>query len=581
MRNSQKLVTYLLYLIVLLFSIILTFNPECRLDVRTENSTFSSNFRNFSSNLQCSHNLIDSASLLFSSPSQRTFFYRHHIEHPPIFINGDTDFLAQAAIEGWPGSGSSWEDPIIIANYTIAYTTNGSKNFIDIQNTRLKFKIYNNLLTGVNRGSIITYGISLNNVTNAEIANNAIFNSYKGINVVSTQDLSLEWANKLINNTIINNDYGIWIDSCNYINVANNTIKKSEVDIFLQLSHFTTLATNFLSDSQVGVVFKEVENCIVSRNIFYDNNLGIESHISTFNNQIQENDFIGNSFSFLTSQASDDGTNNTFENNYWADWAQPDGNNDGIVDYPYHIDGKAHNSDLFPQNSPYHPILIDVSSPPRLLSNSPQGMLYTLLLYFILALLVGTGGFLSLKFLLPNIMPFIRRHKSTSLDRIPLDSPREMFLILTASIYDLLSAIVWYILVAESSLLLLIISSSTLLTGTFWIDLIDLVLLALFYPFMHPEIMLTLFSALVVSSDIVPQETILFGVILALLHIFTAILVLINTTRVAQLRIAKMVPPDKEKVEELLDEVQPTKEKLLDYVKKVRSLLETFHKGDE
>ncbi|MFX1252367.1 MAG: nitrous oxide reductase family maturation protein NosD [Promethearchaeota archaeon] len=542
--------------------------------MKTEKTTFSSNFRHFSSNLPSSQTLIDFTPLLFSSSS--------YIEHSPIFINGDTDFLAQAATEGWSGSGSSWEDPIIIANYTIAYlTTNSSRNLIDIRNTRLNFTISNNLLTGVNRGGIIIYGISLNNVTNAVIVNNTILTSYKGISVISTQKMGWKWANKVINNTIINNDYGIWIDSCNYINIANNTIKESEVDIFLQRSHFASLVTNFFSNSQIGVIFKEVENCIVFHNIFYNNNFGMESHISAFNNQMQENDFIGNSFSCLTSQASDDGTNNTFEHNYWADWTQPDGNNDGIVDHPYPIDGMAHNNDLFPQNSPNTPFLIEISSSPRLLSNNLQGAFYTLILFLILVLFVGAGLFLSLKFLFPNIMPSIRRHRITSLDRLSLDSPREISLILTASIFDLLSGIVWYVLVAETSLFFLLINSSTLLTGIFWIDLIDLVFLALVYPLMHPDTMLKLFSALVVSSDIIAQETILIGVILALLHIFTAILILVNTTRVAQLRIAKMVPPDKEKVEELLNEVQPTKEKLLDYVKKVRSLLETFHKGEE
>ncbi|MFX0064921.1 MAG: nitrous oxide reductase family maturation protein NosD [Candidatus Hermodarchaeota archaeon] len=575
MRNNQQLVTYILCIIVLLFSIALIFTLECFIGVRTENPTFFSDFWNSSSNLPCSQTLIDFHPPLSSSSSWYT-------EHSPIFINGDADFLAQAAIEGWPGSGTSWEDPLIIANYTLAYlTTNSSRNLIDIRNTRLKFKIYNNLLTGLNKGGVITYGISLNNVTNAVIVNNTILTNYKGISVVSTQETVEEWANKVVNNTIINNDYAVWIDSCNYIRLANNTIKESEVGIFLQRTHFTTLATNFLSNSQVGVVFKEVENCIVFRNIFYNNNLGIESYISAFNNRMQENDFIGNSLSFLTSQASDDGTNNTFENNYWADWTQPDGNNDGIVDHPYPIDGTAQNIDLCPQNSPNNPVLIKTSSSPRLLSNSLQGVLYVLILFLILVLLVGAGLFLSLKFLFPNIMPYIRRHSFTSLDRLPLESPREGSLILTASIFDLLFGIVWYVLAAESSLLLLLISSSTLLTGIFWIDLIDLIFLALFYPFMHPETMLKLFSALVVSSDIISQDMILLGVILALLHIFTAIFILINTTRVAQLRIAKMVPPDKEKVEELLDEAQPTKEKLLDYVKKVRSLLETFHKGDE
>ncbi|MFW9993622.1 MAG: right-handed parallel beta-helix repeat-containing protein [Candidatus Odinarchaeota archaeon] len=45
------------------------------------------------------------------------------------------------------------------------------------------------------------------------------------------------------------------------------------------------------------------------------------------------------SYIFNSSQAHDSGSNNMFDHNYWNDWIRPDDDTNGIVDYPYVIDG--------------------------------------------------------------------------------------------------------------------------------------------------------------------------------------------------------------------------------------------------
>ncbi len=57
-------------------------------------------------------------------------------------------------------------------------------------------------------------------------------------------------------------------------------------------------------------------------------------------------------------QASNDGTLNVIDGNYWNDWTSPDANNDSIVDIPYEIAGDASNSDDHPMAIP------DKSLPP-------------------------------------------------------------------------------------------------------------------------------------------------------------------------------------------------------------------------
>ncbi|MFX0065777.1 MAG: hypothetical protein ACFFC7_26690 [Candidatus Hermodarchaeota archaeon] len=62
------------------------------------------------------------------------------VNHNPISINGNADFLSQAANEGWNGTGTS-VDPIIITGYNIS---NESGCLLEIKNTNLHFNVTNN-----------------------------------------------------------------------------------------------------------------------------------------------------------------------------------------------------------------------------------------------------------------------------------------------------------------------------------------------------------------------------------------------------------------------------------------------------
>jgi hypothetical protein len=79
--------------------------------------------------------------------------------HDPIFIEGNDDFAAQAASEGWPGNGTKG-DPYIIKGYEIE---NNVSECIGIRYTSVHFNI---------SGSLIKNGgISL-----FEVANGTIYN---------------------------------------------------------------------------------------------------------------------------------------------------------------------------------------------------------------------------------------------------------------------------------------------------------------------------------------------------------------------------------------------------------------------
>ena len=74
---------------------------------------------------------------------------------------------------------------------------------------------------------------------------------------------------------------------------------------------------------------------------------GIVFGYSSDDNEITWNDFVENN-PVGHSQAYNDGSNNIFSFNYWDEWNSPDANTDGIVDFPYSIDGDLNASDPYP-----------------------------------------------------------------------------------------------------------------------------------------------------------------------------------------------------------------------------------------
>ncbi|MFX1252366.1 MAG: nitrous oxide reductase family maturation protein NosD [Promethearchaeota archaeon] len=514
------------------------------------------------------NNLGKTEPLIFSSSS---WDLSQYMEHSPIFINSDTDFLAQAAAEGWSGTGTP-EDPIIIAGNRINYSAGDlTRTLIGIQNTDLCFQIRNNLLEGGAK-TAITYGISLENVTHGifKIINNTVLNNDIGIRVVSSgPNLTL------VSNTIINCDHGIYIESSRSITINDNSIWDNTFGVSLIGSNDLNLSTNTFSSNNIGITLKTIKNVIIFSNNLYNHSLGIKLYVSAFNNWIQENDFIWNSPNFLASQASDDGTNNTFKNNYWADWIHPDVNNDGIVDNPYPIDGVGGNLDLSPQTSPNNPWIMAPPPNPRLLSNSPLGMIYNLIVFLSFVLVVATGSLLGLKILLPWMTQrgWILKLWITSVLKLTWsDTNQQSKFIRVAVSYNFLTMVVWYLLVTETTLAIILINSSTLLTGFFPIDFLRISFLSLFFFFVYPWALIDLFSALVISST--NAALWMFFICLSFVFIIAAVIIKLGRLKILQPRITKMMSLDMKKIEEWIEAGVISEEKALDYLRSIKSLLQ-------
>ncbi|MFX1533411.1 MAG: nitrous oxide reductase family maturation protein NosD, partial [Promethearchaeota archaeon] len=541
-QNRLKAIFYIFCSLVLVFSITLSF--------------------------ALNNNLGSTEYPMFSS---RQWTLSQYMEHSPIFISGNADFLAQAAIEGWSGTGSQ-EDPIIIADKKINYSANYlTRTLIEIQNTDLCFQIRNNLLQG-GAETTITYGISLENVThgNFEIINNSVLNNDIGIRVVSSgSNLTL------VSNKIVNCDHGIYIESSHSTTINDNNIRDNTFGISLVGSKEIHLVTNTFSNNNVGITLKNIENTIIFGNNIYNHSLGIKLHTSTFNNWVQENDFIWNSFNFLASQAADDGTNNTFENNYWADWIHPDVNNDGIVDNPYPIDGEGGNFDFSPQTSPNNQWIIVAPPNPRLLSNSPLGVIYNLIVFLSFVFVMAAGSLVGLEILLPRMTQrgwILKLWITSVLNFTWSDTNQQSKFVRVAVGYIFVTMVCWYLLVTETTLGIIIINSSTLLTGFFPVDLLRIGFLSLFYLFVYPWALIDLFSALVISSTNIALWT--FFICLSFVFIMAAVIIKLGRLKILQPRITKMISLDIKKIEEWIEAGVISDEKALDYVRSIKSLLQ-------
>ncbi len=224
--------------------------------------------------------------------------------HAPIRIDGDGDLTAQNGVTG--GSGTAG-DPWIIENLEI--DANGTGYSLYIGNVTQEFIVRNCTLFNVSVP--LSSALDLFNVTVGELVNNTVNNSWSGVRLNNTSNLTIR-----SNNIHSNTDSGL---------------------ILLNASNVNFLVTNNVTD----------------------NGIGLNITLSTLNT-IYHNNFINN-----TNHVLDTTDTNTWHNgypvggNYWDDYTGVDNNHtasqdilpwDGLGDTPYYITGTQ---DSYPLMGPY------------------------------------------------------------------------------------------------------------------------------------------------------------------------------------------------------------------------------------
>jgi parallel beta-helix repeat protein len=331
-----------------------------------------------------------------------TYTPRYRVQyssHDPIRIESNSDFSTL----GFCGSGTSG-DPWLIQGYEI---TNSTAVSIDIEDTTDYFEIKCNYLStedwlfdvirlsNVRNGKIVDniirngkQGVFFDSSNFNQINGNVIYNNdWNGIqltdsnnntiddndvcdNGYNTSHISSSGFNSVIPFSIhqISGGNGMTFDPSDYNTITNNRIyNNSDSGIFIVNSDYNTIKYNCIDNNgyntpssgiksfdsvfsihQIsggnGMTFDPSHHNIVENNVISNNkNFGTSISTGSTYNQFYLNDFIDNTPPGV-SQAHDNGTSNSFVQNYWNEVTGP--NDTEIFDDPYDINGTAGSQDF-------------------------------------------------------------------------------------------------------------------------------------------------------------------------------------------------------------------------------------------
>ncbi|MFX0087605.1 MAG: right-handed parallel beta-helix repeat-containing protein [Candidatus Hodarchaeota archaeon] len=335
--------------------------------------------------------------------------FGYFVPHTPITITQNSDFGPSGY--NFTGTGSE-SDPYLIEGFNITHLT---ENLIDIQNTSVHFNIKSNWLNGITNINNL-WGINLKNVTNGMISDNVILYGWIGIKLEITSNITLKYnlmekqgialstynsnntyvqrngfhdttqasvgfyhssSCSFLQNNFHNNLHAIWMDHGENNSLEKNIIRECQDDVFViseessnniminnniktcgggitiaYASNNNNITHNIINQtSNIGIHLNEVNNCSISNNTITRNtDFGIKIQNSNLNeiiyNNFIENNPGGNSQAFVS------GNYNIIEYNFWNDWISPDDDYDGIVDFPYELEGDMNYTDSFPLSYP-------------------------------------------------------------------------------------------------------------------------------------------------------------------------------------------------------------------------------------
>ena len=246
----------------------------------------------------------------------------------PIFIddtNPDYNWSKTATENGWCTGAGTENNPYTIESVYI----NGldSQACITVQNSDQYFVVNNSLFVNTGNQIYSDAGLHLINITNGALRNTTLSNhknrgaelfnvnntlvvesyfnnnTHYGIELEHCQNVSI------INNKIFENNRGLDMYFCNNITIAENEVYLNDLGFVLgAVGNYLNVFENILRDNHNDAILLSVDNSIITRNIFLNNEIGITSYGSD-NCIISNNEFV-NSTLLL-----DDSNDNTISNN--------------------------------------------------------------------------------------------------------------------------------------------------------------------------------------------------------------------------------------------------------------------------
>ncbi|MBN2229748.1 MAG: right-handed parallel beta-helix repeat-containing protein [Candidatus Thorarchaeota archaeon] len=187
-------------------------------------------------------------------------FSTAYTPHAAIIIHSNTEMVARATTESWPGDGSAG-NPYVITGYYFYDTTHS----LEIYDTSLYWVFTGNEVNG-SGDPTVWCGIAIDNATNGIISNNLFHNRYRGVWLDDVTNVN-------ITGNIIQNNHLHGIECVGFINgclISENTVTRCE---------------------GAGIRSVIATDCIISDNVIYENDLsGIQVVGSSTRCEINNNE---------------------------------------------------------------------------------------------------------------------------------------------------------------------------------------------------------------------------------------------------------------------------------------------------
>ncbi len=285
------------------------------------------------------HNASHQSSYVYSYGDGITLFY---VKNGRINNNNCSDNEA-AGINIWDSSNN------VISNNTCSNNGYGIYIFFSSNN-----RLYGNKLTN---DGIVLWG-DKRTFTTQDIPTN---NTVNGKPVYYYKNVSMR------NATVPENAGQVILGNVSWLKIENLRISNASIAIEIGYSSNITIRNNTCSNNRGDGIYigysnnNTIVNNLIISNTYYGIYISTGLHNLIYNNSFLYNDGSGDAFNSRHVQAYDSGINDYWNSssgmgNYWHDWANNNDSNDqnrnGIVDWPYRIDGSAGAKDYYPLCSP-------------------------------------------------------------------------------------------------------------------------------------------------------------------------------------------------------------------------------------